>query len=346
MKNIIEKNDSRLSWIDYSKGIGIVLVVYGHVIRGLASTTIISDHYIYYSDNFIYSFHMPLFFVLSGYLFYNSYKKVPSIAFIYAKLKTLIYPFIIWSILQTVIEIFLSKFTNTQTPPSALLTCLFLPRAQFWFLFALFFITVIAYLCFKASEKYGLGIILALWAVYFIFQPSLGPFDKAFQYLIFFFVGICISRQPPKFPPVNAAISWLLLTATLFTAAIYFYFIYSPKSKVDYGIWFILTGIFGSALIAQLADRAVSNKVFTFFVMLGKKSLPIYLVHIMVASGTRIILMKIFKLYNPAINVLTATIAGVMVPLLVYNYCSKTRHLAWLFNFPAQKKKEPSLVTS
>lgn len=46
----------RYTWIDCMKGIGIILVVLGHI----------------YKDNFmgqwIYSFHMPLFLVLSGFL--------------------------------------------------------------------------------------------------------------------------------------------------------------------------------------------------------------------------------------------------------------------------------------
>ena len=48
----------RLGWIDRSKGIGIFLVILGH-----ASLP-------YEVSKFIFSFHIPLFFFLSGYLFY------------------------------------------------------------------------------------------------------------------------------------------------------------------------------------------------------------------------------------------------------------------------------------
>lgn len=47
----------RLSWIDVAKGIGIILVIYGHALNGQ------SFRYV------IYSFHMPLFFLLSGLVF-------------------------------------------------------------------------------------------------------------------------------------------------------------------------------------------------------------------------------------------------------------------------------------
>ena len=47
----------RIEWIDVSKGIGIILVLIGHISLngGL--------------NKFIYSFHMPLFFILSGFTF-------------------------------------------------------------------------------------------------------------------------------------------------------------------------------------------------------------------------------------------------------------------------------------
>ncbi|WP_162779036.1 acyltransferase family protein, partial [Klebsiella pneumoniae] len=57
----------RETWVDYAKGIGIILVVFGHANRGLYSSGIyISPEIYHYLDNVIYSFHMPLFFFLSG----------------------------------------------------------------------------------------------------------------------------------------------------------------------------------------------------------------------------------------------------------------------------------------
>lgn len=48
----------RLHWLDYSKAIGMYLVVLGHVFKD--NTQLLKD--------IIYSFHMPLFFFLSGFL--------------------------------------------------------------------------------------------------------------------------------------------------------------------------------------------------------------------------------------------------------------------------------------
>ncbi|MBQ8345321.1 MAG: acyltransferase family protein, partial [Clostridia bacterium] len=52
---ILPKENGRISWIDIAKGIAILLVLLGHTICPT------------WMSVYIYSFHMPLLFVLSGY---------------------------------------------------------------------------------------------------------------------------------------------------------------------------------------------------------------------------------------------------------------------------------------
>jgi fucose 4-O-acetylase-like acetyltransferase len=58
-------NTHRFQWIDIAKGIGLILVVYGHVIRGLHSSVIIGERVFYFSDTLVYSFYMSPFFLQS-----------------------------------------------------------------------------------------------------------------------------------------------------------------------------------------------------------------------------------------------------------------------------------------
>lgn len=87
---------NRLDYIDTAKGIGIIFVVIYHHLLGAEFIT-----------NWISSFHMPLFFMISGYLFAfrDDYSKSIG-AFIVRKLKGLIYPFftlsfivLLWNVL-------------------------------------------------------------------------------------------------------------------------------------------------------------------------------------------------------------------------------------------------------
>ncbi|MCP6134099.1 acyltransferase family protein, partial [Klebsiella pneumoniae] len=66
----------RYAWVDNAKAIGIILVVMGHVNRGLHSSGIyISERLFTLLDSIIYTFHMPLFFFLSGLFFVSSIEK-------------------------------------------------------------------------------------------------------------------------------------------------------------------------------------------------------------------------------------------------------------------------------
>ena len=70
----------RIDWIDIAKGIAIILVVYGHT----TLPVIISKA--------IYSFHMPLFFILSG-LLSNPHKITNVKTFIIGKVHTIVIPY-------------------------------------------------------------------------------------------------------------------------------------------------------------------------------------------------------------------------------------------------------------
>lgn len=74
----------RINYIDVAKGIGIALVVVGHCTIGTSLF------------NFIYQFHMPFFFFLSGTLYKNEYDTKP-LLFIKKKLKGLYIPYIKYS---------------------------------------------------------------------------------------------------------------------------------------------------------------------------------------------------------------------------------------------------------
>ena len=58
----MQKSSLRIEWIDVCKGLGIFLVVIGHTSIAQISQTVY---------NWIYSFHMPMFYMLSGTVSYT-----------------------------------------------------------------------------------------------------------------------------------------------------------------------------------------------------------------------------------------------------------------------------------
>ena len=63
-------NHKRIFWLDIAKAYGIILVFYGHIIERFEALGISSM-----SDQrqIIYGFHIPLFFIVSGYFSKNSW---------------------------------------------------------------------------------------------------------------------------------------------------------------------------------------------------------------------------------------------------------------------------------
>lgn len=140
----------RIDWIDNLKAIGIYLMVLGH--HETMSKDVV---------NYIYSFHMALFFFISGFLFY--YERYPTIkGFALQRIKTLIVPYFVFSFITFIIFVlfteirhpeqiasgkvnlidnFFSIFVSangiimmSHNPPLWFLTCLFLTEIQFYFI--------------------------------------------------------------------------------------------------------------------------------------------------------------------------------------------------------------------
>jgi fucose 4-O-acetylase-like acetyltransferase len=78
--------EKRLAYIDIAKGIGIILVVVGHT----ATPNLV--------HNFIYQFHMPLFFFLSGFFYHEKYDFQVK-TFVAKKIKGLYFPYVKYGVL-------------------------------------------------------------------------------------------------------------------------------------------------------------------------------------------------------------------------------------------------------
>jgi fucose 4-O-acetylase-like acetyltransferase len=74
----------RIEYLDIFRGIGIILMVMGHI--GF------TGHF----DYFIHAFHMPMFFFVAGY-FFN--EQVEARFFILSKIKTILIPYVSFGIM-------------------------------------------------------------------------------------------------------------------------------------------------------------------------------------------------------------------------------------------------------
>ena len=90
MSHYLNNNKERDLSIDVIKAFATILVIAGHVIQ---YTNVDFDHSIFFK--IIYSFHMPLFMFISGYLMPETINN----SFLRIKFKQLVIPFTLWSAL-------------------------------------------------------------------------------------------------------------------------------------------------------------------------------------------------------------------------------------------------------
>lgn len=76
---------NRMQWLDVAKGITIILMVFGHT----SIPKFVSD--------FIWAFHMPLFFIASGWC--TNWKREGVCKFITKKANSLLLPFVVYSVI-------------------------------------------------------------------------------------------------------------------------------------------------------------------------------------------------------------------------------------------------------
>ena len=172
----------RMRWLDYAKGVGIFLVVLGHTLRALVNSSILeSSTAVSAIDRWIYAFHMPLFFFLSGLFIHRSASK-PLIDFAIDKLKVIGYPYAIWSLLGVFFQAMASRYTTSKVSFADLWRIIYRPPLQFWFLYVLFIIVLIYAVVRKLTVSPVLFLILAIVFYYLPGYVRLG--DWGVLYLV------------------------------------------------------------------------------------------------------------------------------------------------------------------
>lgn len=327
---------TRTDWVDIAKAIGIILVVYGHVARGLFNAGIEMPESIYrLADSIVYSFHMPLFFFLSGLFLYRSFVKRGGINLALNKIDTIVYPYLLWSILQGSIEAILSNYTNGSVTFSEVFS-LWEPRAQFWFLYALFFVFITSSIIFSLfSEKYAVLIFVLACILYLCGSvvSDIKPLLFIANNFVYFALGIVFTKYDfGKLLSSNTALFTLMVA---FVVSQYLFHGYLNKLYTDHGFELLLLACFSILFVVSLSIF-IAKVPGRFLAYVGASSMAIYLIHILAGSGTRVILSKVLAVDNTATHLVAGCLAGVLIPLLVLKVLERLK-FSYAFSLPISK---------
>ena len=354
---------NRNTEMDIAKGIGIMLMVIGHI--GVRYSSL------------IYLFHMPLFFIISGY-FYNSYYDKRPIEFLKRKLKTLYIPYIKINIIFCVLHnffiryylyitdkeiillnnndiinnVYMTKYSLNDLIFNIIRTILFMSNEQLssatWFLRVLFInsilFSIIGYYCLKIPYKnkniLKLIICLTLFIIGFIFQVNeFNPIQipVSFSTLILFYIGYIIKEK-----------QWIKFLINKYNIIIYIIVLLIMNkigsvslevNKYTNPIFLLITSLSGFIIIMNIAKYISKvQKLMIIITYMGKNTIPILGFHFLafkIITLVQIIILRKPLYYLAAYPVLDSNgawailylIVGVSLPLLFNYICIKIKKL-------------------
>lgn len=304
----------RLIWPDFLRGILIILVIVGHAVQ---ATYPDSFHEVLIW-NVIYSFHMPAFIAISGWLAFK--KEIPPMggaikkskleefcAYCKRRFYQLMMPYLIWS--------FIRYLVSGEYNIHRLLEIITLPDSYFWFLWVLFWICIVHKLlnliskCLSINDVFLNVLVCAfLFAISAIFNVKAYGISSTSYYFYFYLFGYYVHRycdgfSIPKVVILFGIICWggLACSWSQHNVPSWLDFVsFVPASIMNYVYRIITATIAVFAILAGMPYITVNtkSKLNQYTIILGQLSLGIYVVHILLLHP----MIDLFNEYVGGIN--------------------------------------------
>ena len=307
--------NKRFVWADSLKGWLMVLVIIGHVIQTVRGEAMNDSHL----WNIIYSFHMPAFMAVSGWLAYREIKQLDYQESLWRRARQLLIPYGVWSLL------FLSIRGNSSW--ASLADILLKPDLFFWFLWVLFFICALFILSQWISEHFHINEIyillllcVSLMCIMVITEFRLFGFQFISYYFLFYTLGYCIHKYP-QMQIENKLV--LLLLVIIWAVLAWSWKMHElpgwipliphlPSSLLQY-VYRGLTAFIAISFILNSAHLFLNSKsgVNGLMAKLGKVSLGLYVVHLLLME---LIVMGVTSIFPS----LTVTMTEVLIFVIAF----------------------------
>ena len=344
----------REHYIDIAKGVAMVLVIIAHIKVVLPQV-----------HAWINSFHMPLFFILSG-LVFNPFKYDKFKDFFLHKVKTLIVPYVLLNIVLLFAMIIIDIKSYTITLFFERFLGIFIAYrlsnwcGKLWFVLVLFFAEILAYYIShfigkitKEKRLNNLFMIIAIVITSVVGYVIINNIRCLFWYLdlvifctSFVLIGYLIKNNITTF---NKMEKIYMIPVYAIVNLLFCYLNYKAigKSSVIYNsvlgnyIFFMLSATAGSFLVIAICKAVRKNKVLEF---IGKNTIIYYTFQreVCINLGMKLLLKLGEKLpifLNTHVQVVVITIMSCIVLAGISYIITK------YFPFIIGKKKEKNIAT-
>ena len=324
----------RIAANDYGRGIGIFLVVLGHALIGLGEHGIVTESapgelaLLRAAVAWIYAFHMPVFFFLSGTLIERSVKK-PFGEVLSSRLRAIAWPYVVWSLLQ---ESLRELMGISQESVSDWWRILYRPMMQFWFLYVLFWLSL-AYYGLRRLGVPRIGVLLVAVVLHAGHHYVRVPEDISWMYQelckygLYLAAGAVAAEWFERRPiPFVGSLPVRLLTVCAGYALI------GVCVARDWPVNPTLLAFVGILATLALASLLATYRIASFVEQWGLLSLQIYVAHTIVAAATRSLLLRC-GVSEPVTQLIAQTAAGIYGPIALYEVCRRLG-CDWIFTLP------------
>lgn len=277
----------------------------GHSIPDASTFQAISNSSFAFLHKIIYSFHMPLFFFISGFLAKQILDSSPKLEVIRKKFSRLLVPYFFIGLCYLPLKILLSQFANKPYELSEFWK-IFIgmnPDGELWFLYALFFVSAVAIIFGNRVNNFGLisAAILAVVDLHTFFLPI-----KFLWFNFFFVFGLYCKQNFPNFvQETNSKVALVYLAAFAF-ANYYNLLFVAAATGITLCLWI-------SWKISK--TNSAAGKIFE---LLGLFSMDIYILSDMIKIPCRIVFWSHFHMYT--LTFWICFIASVVGSLILSKY--------------------------
>jgi fucose 4-O-acetylase-like acetyltransferase len=337
-----------LAWINMARGFIIIMVVLRHSFEGVRNAGIDVTAYKYLEtlNNLMYTFRMPLFFVISGILMNRSLKKIGLNQYILKRAQYILYPYLVWCVIQITLQLLLPQYVNNKASWLSYISILYNPRGleQFWYLYALFNIMAIYSFCkVRLHVKPGLHFLIAL--VFFLAAQyadgkniELYFINDILSHYIFFTAGDLASGLlfDKEYKEKLASPKTFIVILPFFAALHYYYLVHPEVNSSPFVLVIIFSGIVTALNLSFMLENAKRLK---WIKVLGANSLYIFLMHVLIMAANRAFLLKVLHIESISFLLISNVVLGLVIPILAYYFLMKAG-CWWLFSAVKPKKKE------
>lgn len=307
--------------IDILKGIAIILVVYGHLARGVIDQG--SQHLqelLMHIDFLIYTTHMPVFFYIAGFHTLHSLTKDSDRAFVKSRLVNLVFPYFLWTLVIFCLKFAFSFVTQINHPLSVseLLEILWNPFSIFWFLYVLFVLQILTMLA-RTWGRTLLGVSVLLSLLVFLARgdvPHTEVWFMSILYAPFFWLGYVMAEEKKPLIPA-AVVRWDIIIP----AAIAFFALGECAVllgvKMPVSFMMLPVSVLGIVVLAGLSGKISGGKIAGHMAYIGSASFAIYILHALTLALVPRILPKL-GIHNEVLLIALGTFLGVYGSLILY----------------------------